>query len=283
MGNISDSTIEELEKTLTTAHDNEDTAEDVIGRKSVDCSPNSLEVPYNQNVKCLVCQNEFDRNDVATDPINLFCSLCKSSIASFPKFGETSSHSEKNACISPMDVEKENDEEHIFFRTNIGNIDVNIPEISDDEEKDSMETLPTHEGIYQQDEMSGYTGFQDAIQLGTHFAAAKLAGDNSTQSLIIGNLHSLVFAQSRDPNNLAVTGKQSFWKLVTDPYTRATSLIMYGYDLYDAWQFGDIAFVSYCMVVGTNGPLGYILFKMGRTRCASPRVDGFLYDIREDK
>jgi len=58
---------------------------------------------------------------------------------------------------------------------------VNTPELSDDEEKDSIDTLPTHEDIYQQDEMSGNNGFQDAIQFGNRFDAAKLAGDKRTQ------------------------------------------------------------------------------------------------------
>ena len=61
-------------------------------------------------------------------------------------------------------------------------------------------------------------------------------------------------------------------------------LIIYGYDLYDAWQFGNIAIVCYRMIMGVNGfPIGNILFKIGRTRFATPRVDGFVYDIRENK
>ena len=148
----------------------------------------------------------------------------------------------------------------------------------------AKETLPSHEDIYQQEELPGYTDFQDAKDLGAYFIAAKLADDESTLSFNFGNLNSLEFTQSRDPNYYAVTGRQSFWRFVGDPYTRATALIMYGYDLYDAWQFGDIAIVSYCMIIGASGlPLGDILFKIGRTRCATPRVDGFIYDIREDK
>jgi len=94
MGDISDSTIEELKVVLTTAHDKGDTAEVVIGQKSVNCSPKSKEVRNNLKVKCLVCQNVLYTNDEATDPINLFYSLCKSSIVSFPKFNESSSHNE---------------------------------------------------------------------------------------------------------------------------------------------------------------------------------------------
>ena len=261
--------------------------EDVIGCKTADSCPKSTSLPNSQLVKCLMCQKDFDRKDEATDPINLFCRLCKSSLASFPKFGRTriinSSQTEPNSSNSPIEVEKEKETAQQIVPLDVDSGDENAAELSEDEDKDSLETLPTYEDIYQQDEISGYTGFQDAKQLGSHFAAAKLAESDTSISLVIGNLNSLVFKQSRDPNNFAISGKQSFWKLVGDPYTRSSSLIMYGYDLYDAWQFKEVAIVSYCMIMGTKGPLGYILFKMGRTRCASPRVDGFIYDIREDK
>jgi len=52
MWDFTDSTIEELEEALTTAHDNVNTAVVVIGRKSVDCSQKSKEVPNNLKVKC---------------------------------------------------------------------------------------------------------------------------------------------------------------------------------------------------------------------------------------
>ena len=233
---------------------------------------------------------EFDSLSFGADPINLFCSLCNSTLASFPQYGNNGSQT--NSDQSSFDrIEKTKDvEEHAAdtqktdTSKNFDGQDEKSSEILDEEKDSELEALPTHGEIYQQEEMPGCTGFQDPKDLGVYFVAAKLVGDECNLSLVIGNLNSMILTQSRDPNCFAVTERQSFWKFSEDPYTRATALIMYGYDLYDAWRFGDCAFVSYCMIMGSNClPLGYILFKMGRTRCAAPRVDGFLYDVREDK
>ena len=56
---------------------------------------------------------------------------------------------------------------------------------------------------------------------------------------------------------------------------------MYGYDLYDALQSGDVVYVCCCMIIDKDGyPLVQDLYKIGRTRCPKPRTDGFIYDIR---
>ena len=100
----------------------------------------------------------------------------------------------------------------------------------------------------------------------------------------MGNSQILEFNQSRHPDAYKITGKAGFWRLVIDPYKREKELVAYGYDLYDAYQLDDVALVCNCMVIGEDGyPTGQTLYKLGRTRCNSPRVDGFVYDIRENR
>lgn len=287
MAQNSNLSIEELEKLLTS-----DT--DCIDSENGDFqSVNNHIINKESNkasVKCLVCEKEFDCSHPGTDPINLFCSLCNATLSSFPHNAKTSTveSSKKQTNLltpNPMEVdeEKKNDASEVADKDNIVEDD-NAAQYSDEDKDCQLEELPSHEEIYQQEEMSDYTGFKDGKELGDYFVAAKLQGDDCNLSLHIGNLNSLVFMQSRDPNNYAITGRHTFWKLSCDPYARATSLKMYGYDLYDAWLFGNIAIVCYCMIMGVDGfPIGNILFKIGRTRCAAPRVDGFVYDIREDK
>jgi hypothetical protein len=59
---------------------------------------------------------------------------------------------------------------------------------------------------------------------------------------------------------------------------------MYGYDLYDALQTCERAFLCCCMIVDKDSfPLGQVLYKTARTRCTKARYDGFIYDIRDKK
>jgi hypothetical protein len=101
----------------------------------------------------------------------------------------------------------------------------------------------------------------------------------------IGNLGFLEFTQSRHPDAYKFAGRDSWWRFVKDPYDwRGKELVMYGYDLYDAIQTGEVAIVCCCMIIDKDGyPLGQVLYKIARTRCIKPRMDGFIYDIREKK
>jgi hypothetical protein len=289
MENDSNLSIEELEKILSSNAD-------LVDSENGDIYSGNSRNNEATTVKCLVCEKEFNSSDTGTDPINLFCGLCNLTLSSFPdRSHEITSRSSSNPM--KVNIEKKTDEKRYdedksdeknsdksgdADKDNEGEDD-NTAEPSD-EENSLLDGLPSHADIYQQEEIPGYTGYKDGKELGEYFVAAKLAGDDCNLSLHIGNLSSLVFLQSRDPNNYAITGRQTFWKLSSDPYARGATLIMYGYDLYDAWLFGNIAIVCYCMIMGGDGfPIGNILFKIGRTRCATPRVDGFIYDIREDK
>jgi len=119
-----------------------------------------------------------------------------------------------------VDKEKKNDASEDADKDNFVEGD-NAAQYLDEEKDCQLEELPSHEEIYQQEAMSGYTGFKDRKELGDYFVAA----------------------------NYAITGRHTFWKLSFDPYARASSLKMYGYDLYDAWLFGNIAIVCYCMIM----------------------------------
>ena len=91
--------------------------------------------------------------------------------------------------------------------------------------------------------------------------------------------------QIRDPEDYSIAGRHGFFKFTRHPYSwRIIKLIMYGYDLFDAWQYNDTGLLCYSMIMRGDGlPSGYILFKIGKTRCNRPRKDGFLYCIRESK
>ena len=59
---------------------------------------------------------------------------------------------------------------------------------------------------------------------------------------------------------------------------------MYGYDLYDFLQIGPLGLVCLCMIMDAdNQSTGYVLYKIGRTRCNRLRNDGLLYHVRQDK
>jgi len=86
MNNNSDS-ITDLEKELTSTgiiEDGDISCESLVSGQNSTLSNKKL-------VKCLVCLKEFDSTDAEADPINLICSLCYISLASFPQFGKSTS------------------------------------------------------------------------------------------------------------------------------------------------------------------------------------------------
>ena len=131
-----------------------------------------------------------------------------------------------------------------------------------------------------------YMDFSSGEDLGKHFMAARCA-DGNVVSLEAGELGSLVFDQMRDPNDYKNPDKNGFFKLIKDPWTRppplSPKLVFYGYDIYHAWQFGNEAIACYCMIMEDGLPTGNILLRIAKTRCVKPRVDGFVYNIREKK
>ena len=246
---------------------------------------NTLQGQRKQQVEtCNGCEKEYDSSQLNADPGLGLCSACNVS--------KTSNHIRDNCRKSPtnspgsskqVETVLENQSKTGGSGDTDGNLDADA-EIVPVLEEELTEKLPVHIDTYSQGEIPGYTDFKDAKELGAHFMAAKLSHDGNTLVLKIGNLKALEFEQSRDPNAYAISGKQGFWRLLIDPYARAHGLLLYGYDLYDAWQYGEVAVVCYCMIIGADGyPTGNVLFKIGRTRCPAPRVDGFVYDIREDR
>ena len=244
-------------------------------------------------LQCLQCNKEFDSSQINADVATSLCSICNTASRSnsFPVYksngggrktnGKKSSKEKEGAENEDNTDESDKEQEKMQNQTEQG-LDYDVPEFVDDDEEPEIEKLPVYQDAYQQGEIPDYTGFKDAKELGAHFIAGGLAGDGNTVGLIIGNLGILEFTQSRHPDAYGIAGKDTFWTFVRDPYEREKELIMYGYDLYDAMQSGEVAYVCNCMIIGQDGfPTGQILYKIGRTRCPTPRNDGFIYDIRE--
>lgn len=132
------------------------------------------------------------------------------------------------------------------------------------------------------DEIDNYSGLESDKEIAHHMKASMLG--QQPFSVKIGNLGMIELNQNRDPEEFAIEGKNGFFKFTVEPYVRGKKLLMYGYDLYDGMQFGESGLLCMCMIMRLDGmPSGYILFKLGKTRCSRPRVDGFLYHISEDQ
>ena len=127
-----------------------------------------------------------------------------------------------------------------------------------------------------------YKGFDTGSDVSDHIKAAMLGQQPFTVK--IGKFGFLEFNQARDPMDFAIEGRNGYFKLVIDPYKRVVKLVFYGYDLFDAYQWDIYGLICLCMIILEDGfPSGFILFKIGKTRCVDPRVDGFLYHIGENK
>ena len=92
--------------------------------------------------------------------------------------------------------------------------------------------------------------------------------------------------QDRHPDAYKITGRDSWWKFVKDPYhSRKKELVVYSYDLYDALQTGDKVFVCYFVFSSTKMDISWdkSCTRIARKRYTKPRTDGFIYDIRDKK
>ena len=202
-------------------------------------------------LQCLKCSKEFDSSQIHASISLSLCSFCNASF-------QTTKHVETDSDIE--EIEDQSDDEN------------------------SEEALPPiHQSVYAQGEIPDYTGFVNAKELAAHFIAAKIAHDGNTVGLKVGDMV-LEFTESRSEGSYSITGKAGFWRIINDPYKREKVLVMYGYDLYEVYQYGDKVYVCYCMIMMEDGyPSGQILFKLGRTRCSNPRIDAFVFDIRENR
>ena len=248
--------VEQLESSLRGNDD--DSSDDDFDQENVTKNNERSGKARQMILQCLQCNKDFDSSQINADVATSLCSICNTTSLS-NKFPEYQSRTENNT-------------------------DAVVPELVDDDEEPDIEKLPIYQDAYQQGEIPDYTGFKDSTELEAHFIAGGHAGDGNTLALIIGNLGIQEFTKSRHPDAYGISGKDAFWRFVKDPYEREKELVMYGYDLYDAIQCGEVAHVCNCMIIGHDGfPTGQILYKIGRTRCPNPRSDGFIYDIRENK
>ena len=216
-----------------------------------------------------------------------FCHV-ESSKNSFPDYGKDVSGRQESEDLSETGREENNKnmKDDANYDNNANDNEGEILhyglQTKDNDVEHVHEKLPVHKDVYDKNGIKGYTDFRHAKDLGNHFLAAKTAGDGNTLVVRIGNLGFLEFNQSRHPDAYRITGRDSWWRFVKEPcHSRAKKLIMYGYDLYDALQTGDVVYVCCCMIIDKDGyPLGQVLYKIGRTRRSKPRTDGLIYGIR---
>ena len=252
-----------IEKQLLTSYSDDDGQE---SHDEVTVTTRSEKNPQQEFIiRCVgPCDKDFDSSAIGCNPVAGLCSLC---------YDQVKGHSFDS------------------IRNDVGNLGNTSAEINSNSEKEFVGEVEPEEkedalpeflaSDRNQKEVENYTGFKNAKELGYHFKAAILGGPGQVCSIRVGNLGHLEFVQKVDPNDKVIEGKHGLFKFVRDPYARKQPLIMYGYDIFDAYQFGESAIICLCMIMNEDGtPSGYILFKIGKTRCIRPRVDGFLYHIR---
>jgi hypothetical protein len=233
---------------------------------------------------CNKCKKEFDSTATLANVILSLCSLCNAE-----EFQDEQG-AKKSNDLEEADVEKPNDD-NLPGADNDSEAEVvavNLEGEVEEEEKGlvdvftSNECLPTSADIH--DTVTGYTGFTNGKDLNAFMAASVLACQQF--SALIGALGMQEFHQNHEPGEYSTTGKKGWFKFTIDPYLRSKKLVMYGYDLYDAVKVKGpegIGMLCMSMIMTENeGPSGYILVKLGKTRCVRPRTDGFLYHIREN-
>ena len=279
---MSDVDITELEKGIIDGSSALDDAVDDVTAVSSD-STNTSSSRKAFILSCLQCSKEFDTSTQNCDPFLSLCHECKIQLT-FPfatkrKSMEPESNDETSEApvVEQVDTLVEEDgcnPDHPDFQPDPGD-DPNY-EVPDD-------TLPSASAVdTMADPIEGYTGFATGEDLGAYMKASIMAKQPFT--VVIGNLRAQQFNQNRDPKDFFIQGKNGLFKLTVDPYQRENGrLVLYGYDCFDALQHKDVGYLCNCMVMQEDGlPSGYILIKIGKTRCDVPRIDGWLYHIREN-
>ena len=163
-------------------------------------------------IDCLSCQKQFDSTQLNASVELGLCSLCNAEISSksFPDFDKDVSDRVGSVASTPDAGVREIDENGLSNKNdNAGSTaDDNLSDNIEDNsvvENLLLEKLPVHKDPYKQNEIEGYTGFETAELLGSHFLAGKAAGLTSTLVVKIGNLGFLEFSQSRHPGAYVIS------------------------------------------------------------------------------
>ena len=242
---------------------------------------------------CMSCQKEFDGSAVNADVANRVCSVCNPGIA-YPDLCEQvnkntttnvksklTATNEKSCNISDDDSDDSDDDDNNHVSAeDIADIDDDlfIEELDDDDAPEQPIPDFVDEDCEEED---NYSGCKSGKELSDHMVAAILAQQPFGEKI---NGEMVEFNQVKDPDDYSVERKHGLFKIVKDPHRRGKKLIMYGYDLFDAWHYKETGLLCLSMIMRQDGePTGYIMFKLAKTRCAKPRVDAFLYHVREDQ
>ena len=252
---------------------------------------------------CKACKKEFDSSAPGAHPIYLLCTECN------PEKGEIS-FPDISSRKSAKSDDVSDDGEHDTDSSN------DIVAVNGEEEAPD-DVLPEFEDVEQDEISDDYTGFNTAKELSNHFAAAKLS--KQPCAIKIGSMGLITCVQSKDPDDYDSAGLEAFFRFKDDPVEVLVKrrIIFYGYDIYEAWQSKERVLVTLCMIMREDGfPSRYILFKLGKTRCVHPvtrvldllrnpcnlfislsllhtntrktrcvksRLDGFLYNIKDQR
>ena len=240
--------VKDLEKSLVGTEDIDDTPFAEVSEKTVG------EKTLQEVLVCNKCDKEFDSLAVNANPDLSWCSLCNVNV------NDLLNDSEDDLLLKCRDDDN--------------------GEQDDDEVDDVLPQTDPMENIIP--EIVGYTGFRSDEEISNHLKAAMLG--EQTFAVKIGTFGMIEFDQTRDPEDYAIEGRHGFFKFVVDVYNRRVKLVFYGYDLFDGWQFAQSGLLCLSMIMRGDGvPSDFILFKIGKTRCVKPRVDGFFYSIRQNQ
>ena len=227
-------------------------------------------IPNQLALVCKACKKEFDSSAPGAHPIHSLCTECNPEKCelSFPDISRRKSQKGDDVCHEgEHDTDSSND----------------IIAVNDDDEAPE-DVLPEFEDVEEDEISDDYTGFNTAKELSHHFAAAKLS--KQPCAIKIGSMGLITFVQSKDPDDYDSAGLEAFFRFKDDPVEVLVKrrIIFYGYDIYEAWQSKERVLVTLCMIMREDGfPSGYILFKLGKTRCVKSRLDGFLYNIKDQR
>ena len=240
--------VKDLEKSLVGTEDIDDTPFVEVSEKTVG------DKTLQEVLTCNKCDKEFDSSAINANPDLSWCSLC-------------------NVNVYDLINDSDNDQRSKSRDDDLG-------QHEEDEVDDELPQTDPMENIIP--EIDGYTGFRSNEEISDHVKAAMLG--EQTFAVKIGNFGMIEFDQTRDPEDYAIEGRHGFFKFVVEVYKRRIKLVFYGYDLFDAWQFAQTGLLCLSMIMRGDGvPTDFILFKIGKTRCVKPRVDGFFYSIRQNK
>jgi hypothetical protein len=230
-------------------------------------------------LQCLGCEKEFDSSALNADPSQSLCGLCAVDIVIAMPSKEVIKQEDNQNTDENVDDEQADDEPEL---EELPPPAVIVSCLLDDFNFHMLLIFSKDSKTAQGCVVDNYTGFENEKELWQHLSTSVIA--KQPFAIRIGNFGDQEFRQSADPDDFSATAPRGCFRFTNDPYNRSKKLLLYGFDIYDAHLYGKKALVCLSMIMEPEGhPSGYILYKIGRTRCIRPFSVGWLYHVREDK